>query len=540
MKSPLKAAPHLVLLIGDEGASLAVHAPSASGPSSSRALFAAAKDSEAEKNILALIARHGKASRLTLLIDTLAQDYRVETVPRVNPFDRAKLIRNRLRQSFPGAAAAAFLKLDATRVGLASWHADGNSRRWIDKLAPCAPRVALLPIEGAKLAATLAPRDGWTLLLSLQRGGGLRQIVTNKGVPLFTRLTPAPPALDPETVATAAAQDIKTTLGYLSRLGLDDSRNLRVVALLPDSARPVFAQADLNLRDLALLAPSEAARRLGLPAPRDDDPFGDILFAAAAARRKTPRLDATPAAWRQARNDNALRDFGKRLSVAALLLAALGTGGQAIAFAQALLAARQETARRDTAQTKLNDERAKAAPVTEPLGRLRAAVERQRLFELPAPAPWPMLDALRQTLPPATRLAALEWSAPPTTTQNAAQGMPQNAAQSAAQNATQSVPQNAPPTPNAPAPLRQAETLRLTLRLQSPAQNNAPADREQWRESLREATRVIAQALPEFSLAITRSPFPTRPEESLTGGDSAALNGEPTADILLTRRSAAP
>ncbi|MER2519276.1 MAG: hypothetical protein ABTQ34_01145 [Bdellovibrionales bacterium] len=497
MISPMNAAPHLVLLIGDEGARLACHAPN--NPANAQTLFAATHDSEAEKRILAVIAQHGKISRLTLLIDTLAQDYRVETVPRVAPLDRAKLIRRRLRQSFPGAAATASLKLDSTRFGFASWHADGTSRHWIDQLAPYAPNVALLPIEGARLATKLAPRDEWILILSLQRAGGLRQIVTRKGQPIFTRLTPTPPALDPETIATAAARDLKTTLGYLNRLGLDDSHSLHVVALLPNSTRPIFERSSLALRGLTLLTPHEAAQRMGLPEHINDDLYGDALFAADAARRKSPRLAVTPRAWKQARNDNALQNAGKRLSIAALLLATILTGGQAIAFAQALLDASQEIARRDDAQTKLNEEREKAAPVTEPLGRLRAAVERERIFAEPSPTPWAALDALLRTLPPDTRLSALEWQAPRN------------------------------------APTKRDETLRLTIRLRTTA-----ADREQWRASLNETTQIIAQALPEYALAVTRSPFPTRPEEVLTGGDSLALNSEPTADITLTRGSAAP
>jgi hypothetical protein len=197
---------HLVLLIGDEGTRLSIHEPRTGNPNpqADSTFFAAACDEPSEKQIIDLVARHARTSHITILLDTLAQDYRVETVPRMNAFDRARIIRRRLTQFFPEATATAAIKLDSSRVGFAGWSADGRLRRWLDALAPYAPRVALLPIEGA----SVAPRDEWTLIISLQRTGGLRQIVTNKGHPVFARHTPSPSACaTPEAMASAAVQE---------------------------------------------------------------------------------------------------------------------------------------------------------------------------------------------------------------------------------------------------------------------------------------------------------------------------------------------
>lgn len=476
------AKPRLVLLIGDEGARLVVSTSSGSSDAeNARTLFAATHDEPGEKEILDLVARYGKSSRPTLLLDTLAQDYRVENLPRVNPLDRAKLIRNRLRQSFPEATAAAALKLDSSRVGLASWHTDSATSRWLDKLSPYAPRVALLPLESASLAASLAPGNDWALLLSLQRTGGLRQIVTHKGNPVFARLTHAPANLSPEAIAATAAQDLKTTLGYVNRLGLADSRDLHVVALLPETSRHAFEQAGLALRNLTLLP--------------QDEPYGDAFLARNFAQRNILRLDTTPRNWKQSHRDRAMQTLGKKVSRFALLLALLSLGLQTVALAQALIHERQEIALRNEARQRLDKERAESAAATEPLGRLRAAVERKRVFAEPTPAPWPALDALSQAFSPDMRLAELEWQAP------------------------------SPPAE----PVKRAETLRLTLRL--PATEN----REQWRARVQEYERIVAEALPDYARAVTRNPFPTTPQEPLTGGNEYRETA-PTAEIVLTRK----
>lgn len=475
MIAPLTSKPRLVLLLGDEGARLAIHDPA--NAANAQTLFAAARDEAAEKKILDLVAQHGKTSRLTLLLDTLAQDYRVESLPRVNLFDRARLIRNRLRQSYPQAAATAALKIDSSRIGLASWRADNALQLWLDKLNPLAPRIALLPVEGA----SLAPRDEWAIIMSLQRTGGLRQIVTSKGQTIFTRQTPAPEKMTTESIAAAAVQDLKTTLGYLNRLGLDDSRKLHVIALLPESARPAFEQAGPALRKLTLLA--------------QDELYGDAFFANDLAKRQSLRLDVTPQRWKETRRDNALKKTGMRIGIAAMALSILSLGWQAATLAQTLKTARQEIAQRDEAQAALNKEREESSSVEEPLIRLRAAAERERVFTDPSPAPWPALDSLLQSLPLDMRLDAMDWQSP----------------------------QTSPP--------RREETLRLTLRL--PATEN----REQWRMRLQETSQIIAQALPGYSLILARSPYPATPQEPLTGSDNASPSQIPAAEILLTRKT---
>ena len=87
--------PRFVLVVGDDGAMLVPF----HGDMSLAPLFAAARDEAAKKDILDYLHQYPKSS-VTVLANGLAQEFRIETLPPVNIFDRLKLIQRRSRRRF--------------------------------------------------------------------------------------------------------------------------------------------------------------------------------------------------------------------------------------------------------------------------------------------------------------------------------------------------------------------------------------------------------------------------------------------------------
>lgn len=489
--------PHIILLIGDEGIlCLPFQIPDAPSP-----FFADLQD-ERVRRMLALAARHSRVP-VTLLADTLAQDLRRDTLPQLNFFDRAKLIRRRLQQAFPQARLTASLpvKTDRAQVLLAGLQTGGAVFEWLARFAAARPghpaRVALLPVECAGIVAKLLPRaaQDWALLLSRQRTGGFRQIVTRNGELVFTRLTPSLPFdAMPNEIAATIARDLQATRGYLGRLGLHDRAPLPAVLLLPDACHEAIRKTPLPVEDPLLITPHDAAFKLGLPfAPTLDDPYGDVVCAGWLARKAKPLLALVPDDMRQVRRTVVIRQWGVR-ATAALLLAAFGMAGwDASDVANVFIAREKEAAQLATLKQQLAEEQTMTAPVTKPLGRLRAALERQRLFNAPMASPWAALRKLNDGLGAETRLVKLDWQ-----------------------------DQSGKPAD---------EILHVDARLTS---RPDIADREATAARFQQTAHSVAQAMPDYAVEVSRLPFPALPQEALSNG-TADKKAEATAELSIRR-----
>jgi len=497
--------PFFILMIGDDGAVLVP--PKIS--KSSQPVFAPNHDEG--KSILDALARHRRVPVL-ILADTLAQAFRRDTLPRLGYFDKQKLIERRLQHYFPAPAhtphtqLTAALSLKNNAALLMCLHDGGPVALWLKRLAALRNTflgVTLLPLESAGMVTRLMPeaKKGWGLLISWQRTGGFRQIVTRDGELIFTRLTPPLPfTAEPANAVKTLTLDIQATLGYLARLGLTESAPLHIAAVMPSNLHEQLTAFPLPVQKLVALTPHKAAFQLGLPyGPAKEDPSGDLLHAAWLQKRSKPRLILIQEDKRQTERLARVKRWGKKTAAFVWLLTLFLLGSEGHEIFRRVQTIRQSTAEVAILQSQLTQEKNRLGPVTEPLGRLQQAIERRRIFTAPAPVPWPLLTALEKGLGDAARIIRLEWQSGKRKERD--------------------------------------ETIGLSLRLTSPAPVTA-------KESLRQFTVQqfdkiagnLRLALPDYNAKIARYPFPASPAETLSNTDGKELPSSLVADFEITRR----
>jgi hypothetical protein len=485
--------PQFILMIGDDGV-LCVPYKITGAP---EPFFATRTDDVAVAALTKLLATYPK-TQVTLLADMLAQDFRLETLPRLSPLDRPKLVRRRLKQAFPHARLTASFNVKSSRVQIlmAGLHDASPLFDWLEQLKAHTPRIGLLPIEATSLVMKLLPdtKTSWAMLLSRQRTGGFRQIVTHKGELIFTRLTaPLPEDAEADAIAATVQRDIKASLGYLSRLGLSDPLQLRVLLLIPDMLHEALENLELPVHSITCVSPFKTAQQLRLPfVPHATDSYSDFIYAGWLAQKKRLRLSLMLPDMKLTRRTALIKKYGMRIAVAAFMFAFAMTGWLAADLADTLFATHAEAEQLATLQTQLEEERRTVAPITEPLGKLRQAVERQRLFHQPTAKPWASLSLLGQNLRDA-RLVKLDW-------QND-DGKPDH------------------------------EVLQAEVKLANPA----PDDREQTIAAFQQVAQNLSQSMTGYNVSVTRYPFPAMPDESVSNNTNDKNAKLPTADIMIRK-----
>ena len=306
LKSMVTTSRRFVMVIGNGGAALSYVTRSKVEKSWFISDF-----SDESLDIFAAATHEHRRVPLTILIDMLEQSYRRETIPPVNMLDRPKVLNRRLGIAFPSYDIKAALSLDEVvgqRGDLAylfvALPTSPEIETWISfihGLDNPISSLGLLPLESSSLAAALGkaqadeqnPPADWTLLISRERTGGIRQIVVRRGKLAITRLTPPPPGkISPADLAMAISQEMTSTLTYLTRLGYTAGDRLDMIVIGPEEMRQTLEAQQTPGRRTTLFTPSEAARRLNL-ADFDDSPdaYGDLLHIAWTAAKRKPALE---------------------------------------------------------------------------------------------------------------------------------------------------------------------------------------------------------------------------------------------------------
>ncbi len=482
----LQKSPHFVLVAGDDGVTLvSFHVEGTDAP-----LFASAKDAVAQKRIRDRMQQHSSV-RVTILVNNGGQDFRIDNLPPLNFMDRIKLTRQRLRQAFPKAYATASRNLDAVRVMLASLQANAALTAWCNLVPPAKLAMGLLPIESAQLVSALIPdaSKGWTMLLVQFQTGGLRQIVLQDGQIVFTRQTPALPAIN-ETKKSAEAllKIIKDTRGYLARMGLAANADLRIGLLLGNQQIKAL-QKDQRTKSMTFFTPRQAAERLNLKLlPDASAVHGDLVFASWVAQQNRLHLPILPPALQRKKIDAWVAYAGLKLAFAVFILALGSTGWSLSHLAAAMYKNHREATEVSVLRDKLLAEQAAQAPSALPLGRLRAALERQRYFTEEQTEPWDALRQLQDVLDGKARVTNLDW---------------------------------------------RDDLLRLDLKLQSDTSTHAP-DRQTVVQNFRDLAEDLSNLMPGYVVDITRYPFPAAAEQTIT--NEAASGDASAAQISIRRR----
>ncbi|MDD4615831.1 MAG: hypothetical protein PHW76_01760 [Alphaproteobacteria bacterium] len=456
------AAERILLMVGEEGVIVVPH-----GIEDGEPFFAASESELAAHEVMDYLAQHPRA-RVTLLADTFAQDYCEDDLPPLSFFDKPRLVRRRLQQKYGSATLAAYLSFKKTphRVLMIGLHEPSPLFAWAKRTQERLPDISLLPVEGAKMLARLMPEaaSGWAMLLSRQKTGGFRQIVTYKNDLVFTRLTAAS---DHEE---GLAQDVKATIDYLARLGLKGADPMSLLVLASkDAPAPKLPE----FGSIHYLTPAEAATRLKLGLiPADDDPAADILFASHFLSNPRPRLSLMLPETRVARQKVELQRWGSRLAYGGLAVALLATVWRASDLANTMYQAQKEAFELTKGQRLLDETRQKAGPLTEPLGIMREALERRRIYDAPRLEPWHALNELSSGLDWKSRVSKIEWRV---------EGA--------------------------------SESVMVALRLPDDEDSGDRADKVAAFTAL---TQAIAGAMSDYRLAEIKPPYPSLPNEAVT------------------------
>ncbi|MDD3030179.1 MAG: hypothetical protein PHS57_07880 [Alphaproteobacteria bacterium] len=485
--------PHILLVIGDDGIVVVPY-----GLEQEEPFFVQADQPLGEDDIVDFIDRY-PCARLTLLADTLAQDFRSETLPPMGFSDRKKVLARRLALAFPSARLRAHLpfRKERNRFLLIGLHESNALFAWADRLQDRFPRIALLPVEGARLlqALTVDTSEPWRMMISRQKSGGFRQIVTLKGSLIFTRLTPPPADGTSLNEFALIARDIKATLEYLTRLGLRDPHDLSILILTATTDHNRSFLHALPVKTVRIMSPFDAAQRLRFPfSPERHCPFADLVFAASLLTRIRPTLCLMLPSVRSKWLSTLSRKIGLYVACFCLFLVSATALWRAGDLAAIVYRTQKEALLLSQNRHTLKRIQEQASPVTEPLGRLRLALERRHIYERPAPMPWRGLRLLtRASDEELIDLTGLTWSV------------------------------------NADA---SKETIALTLRLPTP-EASLSDKRSETVETFTRLAHAIAEKLPDYTLTKLKPPYPAQPDETIQ--QETSLTTAPVGELSLQR-----
>ncbi|NWG39229.1 MAG: monoheme cytochrome SoxX [Hydrogenophilaceae bacterium] len=230
---------------------------------------------------------------VTLLVDSVDEDYRLENMPHVFGRARQELLSRRLKQVFRNAPYASAILQGRNKDGrrddrylLVSLTDNDWLQPWIDTLRALEipfTGMTLLSVAAEHLLARLKIRDNCVLLVSRQ-SAGLRLTYLLQGKLRFSRLIRND---NQDHASLNVAEEVSKTQLYLTSQRLLPREGKLTVCLIDFAGRLSSAQITLNADpqfDAMLLQPAELGRRLGIPRKLlDDSP--EMLYLAALEKR---------------------------------------------------------------------------------------------------------------------------------------------------------------------------------------------------------------------------------------------------------------
>jgi len=274
--------------------------------------------------------RRAPKSTISIIVDSIDEDYRTETLPHASGGDRAQLISRKLRQLFrstPYAAASLqertagrrredqYLFAAVTRPELlAPWLRAVNSLR-----VPISG-IYLLPVVTHSVAQRLSIKRPNLLIVS-RNESGLRQTFCKEDKMRVSRLTP--PREDNTQTTAFYAEEINSTRMYLDALTVthvDDT--VTVLVLDHDGSLADLPEAITHNRpnvECVLLGPAELEDAIGVSAADMSDSADALhLYLLATGR---PAMNLVPASLKTRLQVHVL---GKFIYAAAAAVAVMG------------------------------------------------------------------------------------------------------------------------------------------------------------------------------------------------------------------------
>jgi hypothetical protein len=376
--------------------------------------------------------------------------------------------------------------------------------------------IALLPIEASQLLTQVCDefasvrQNSWRVMITRERTGGFRQVITRDGVIAFSRLTqgfePAEPA---EEMAAALEAEFGHTVEYLKRLGFRPGDGLDLVIVGDSALHDALAQRDFTATQFLMLSPEDVSRRLGFGELSDSvGGFSDLLHVLGFVRRRQPVLSLRSSTMRDARNSG-------RLVTGAYAAAALAVGFAAVYLlvltadmhgSQATLAdlERQRLDGRAAFMALESDVATLPRPITQMVAELSNwnALQGERID------PGPVLARLGPVLDDEVHISDIEWRL--------------LLAEAAAQRTS----------PDDPAGAARRLRLHVTVVLSGVGADSVAAVAKG-----RQIADALRAAYAEFDVSIPRLPVAIRPDETLrveSGVDTVGLPARPvTMEVLI-------
>lgn len=393
-----------ILFIGEAGYALCAHSTDGSID-----IQSASNDGPQKLDILFDEILSEPLVPLTLIVDTQDQKIISLKLPPLSWHDRRKFLSRKLDELFAEHSYRTLCHASPYEASFAAIETSGT----IDRFLPRCDGLYLASLETPFIATKLSQTrlEGWTLFLNWHETSGIRLAALQNRQVIITRLLDAPSSSTSTGYAAATiAVDLRSTRDYLTRLGLDRHEPLHLIAIMPPALSDVMKVTPLDVTSREIFTPHEAAVRLKLSfAPAKESAQGEVLFLLWAAQKRlkssplsTPDLRAKARSVRFTKHLTTVA--GSFIAVWALYLLFYGltcwNTNQNILTLRDQVRAQEQ--RRIEAHASLNQE-------TEPLDRLRRAVQRQRLFmqnEINIEA---TLDKVKTVLPRDTRFTQFQW-----------------------------------------------------------------------------------------------------------------------------------
>lgn len=482
------AGKYFLLMVGEDGALLIP--PEGKG----EPVYVSGHGENSAKQIITELCKKPK-NPVIIMADVLAQEIRVETLPPVGFFDRRNLISRRLKQAFAETKFMGCIKVEKNSAILAGLSEKSPVSAWLKRINS-APNlsgfVCILPVECSDIACALSPENEqeWKLLLSWQRTGGLRQIVTRNSTPVFTRLTPPLPLdASAKEIASTINRDVQATLDYLSRLGLGDKAQISITALLPKHAHKEMGASNINL-----MTPYQAAKSLGLDfTPAPDDQTSDILFAAWFMKRSRMKLKLMLPEDKIRLRHAMIKRTGIICATIAWMAFLISVSGQLGNLYPIWKNNLRMADNINSLQQQLLQEQNRFGPITQPFGKLREALTRRRLFSSATPTPWEMLQTIAESRDNNAKIMSFDW-----------------------QDNT-------------------GESMIVDLQITNDPQLSKQETMDRFKQYTDNLQQALKQADHRISLQITRHPFPTAPGEIISNSSDIHPDRPSSGEIVIRR-----
>ena len=307
-----------ILTIGDEGSILTLM----NGKKIENRVFAQSSSLADRRDIHNFLLEFPSVP-IYILLDNVEQTYNRQTFPAVSSFVVGKLVKKRLDKDFSKTDIKNARLLGRQTQGRRDWKymfvsvpLSESMDEWFNYVQALDNKVVgifMLPLEVENLINSLGskkkknkknnveldkeePADekndvsdegenienaDWQFLVTYNKVGGFRQVVTKNGKLIFTRLLHKGKETLPGIIAGNIEQEVLNTIDYLRRLSFSDNEKIQVTAIVAEDVKESLASTQIRGQNISLFTAFEASKYLGLSGDiSEDDQFADTLIAA--------------------------------------------------------------------------------------------------------------------------------------------------------------------------------------------------------------------------------------------------------------------